>query len=71
MNICATAKPEPVFAFVHAGCWIAPFRRDRVSEVCQAGGFLLAFATFPESTLQKLLVGQITVFLSSLLSLNR
>jgi hypothetical protein len=51
MNICATAKPEPVFAFVHAGCWIAPFRRDRVSEVCQGGGFLLAFAAFPESTL--------------------
>jgi len=46
MNICATAKPEPVFAFVHAGCWIAPFPRDRVSEVCQAGGFLLAFAAF-------------------------
>jgi hypothetical protein len=34
-----------------AVCWIAPFRRDRVSEVCQGGGILLAFAAFPESTL--------------------
>jgi hypothetical protein len=49
MNICATAKPESVFAFVHAGCWIAPFRRDRVSEVCQGSGILLAFAAFPDS----------------------
>jgi hypothetical protein len=45
------SKTGTGIAFVHAGCWIAPFRRDRVSEVCQGGGFLLAFAAFPESTL--------------------
>jgi hypothetical protein len=28
----------------HASCRIAPFRRDGVSEVCQCGGILLAFA---------------------------
>jgi hypothetical protein len=42
--MCPTAKPESVFAFAHASCRIAPFRRHRMSEVCHCGGFLLAFA---------------------------
>jgi hypothetical protein len=42
--MCTTAKPESVFAFAHASCRIAPFRRYRMSEVCHCGGFLLAFA---------------------------
>jgi hypothetical protein len=41
--MCATAKPESVFAVVHASCRIAPFRRCHVSEVCQCGGIVLAF----------------------------
>jgi hypothetical protein len=41
--MCTTANPESVFAFAHAPCRIAPFRRYGVSEVCHCGGILLAF----------------------------
>src|SRR5580693_1592650 len=42
--MCATAKPEQALRIGHASCRIASFRRDRVSEVCQCDGILLAFA---------------------------
>ncbi len=43
-KIWARATPEPELRFVDASCRSGPFRRSHVSEVCQRGDILLAFA---------------------------